>query len=73
MKQIDDEQLKKFCRWFAKRHQAVAPVCVVITAMCGHLHTYTKAAEAMVKRCVRLQLMSVAAGTATIDTKGDAP
>lgn len=69
MKQIDDEVLKDFCRWFARYHKTVASVSVVTTAMCGHLHTYTKAANEMQKRCERLKLMSVEDGTVTINKK----
>lgn len=69
MQQISDEQLKAFCKWYAGHHQDAAPVSVVQTAMCGHLHTYTKAAAAMLRRCVRLHLVRVEADVVTFIQK----
>lgn len=57
MIEITNNQLRDFCSWFAARHRATAPMSVIATCMCGKFHTYTKVAETLVKRCVRLKLI----------------
>lgn len=53
-----DNDLMAFCRWYADWHGATKIVPTVFTTcMCGHLHTYTKEAEKLLKRCLKLHLV----------------
>lgn len=57
---ITDNDLMQFCRWYADFHGAtnITP-SVIVTCLCGHFHTYTKAANQLLKRCMRLGLVSL--------------
>lgn len=55
---ITDNDLITFCRWYADFHGAtdIKP-SVITTCLCGYFHTFTKAANQLLKRCMRLRLV----------------
>lgn len=60
--------LSEFCNWYADRFGSVTDRSSFITSMCGHFHTYTKAAEAILKEMNRAGLVVVKRGTVQIIT-----
>ena len=68
MDNITDDQLKEFCEWFAGFHGVTTEPSVFTTCMCGHFHTYEKAAKLLMKRCKELRLVVVRKGILTIIT-----
>lgn len=64
---ITDNDLMVFCRWYADFHGAtnITP-SVITTCLCGHFHTFTKAANQLLKRCMRLRLVVAGGDTLTI-------
>lgn len=60
MKTFNDDELLKFCEWYADYH-GTGPVSLstFTTCVCGHLHTFTKAAEAAVKRLAELGVVKI--------------
>ena len=64
---ITDNDLMAFCRWYADFHGAtdIMP-SVITTCLCGHFHTFTKAANQLLKRCMRLRLVVADGDTLTI-------
>jgi hypothetical protein len=59
---ITDNDLMAFCRWYADFHGAIdITPSVMSTCLCGYFSTFTKAADLLLKRCMRLGLV-VAAG-----------
>lgn len=64
---ITDNDLMAFCRWYADFHGAtnITP-SVITTCLCGHFHTSTKAANQLLKRCMRLKLVVADGDTLTI-------
>lgn len=67
LEQITDNDLMVFCRWYADFHGAtnITP-SVITTCLCGHFHTFTKAANQLLKRCKRLKLVVADGDTLTI-------
>lgn len=64
---ITDNDLMAFCQWYGDFHGAtdITP-SVMTTCLCGHFQTYTKAANQLLKRCMRLGLVSLKNGKLTI-------
>ena len=57
---IEDSQPLESCSWYLKRHGVTpVPLSVFVTFLCGFHHTYTKAAEALAKRCKQLGLIEI--------------
>lgn len=57
----------EFCNWYADRFgNGPTPCSVFVTCLCGHFHTYTKAAEAILKEMNRAGLVVVKRGTVQI-------
>lgn len=52
---ITDNDLMAFCEWFADFHGNTTSPSVFTTCLCGHFHTYTKAANQLLERCKRLR------------------
>ena len=63
---ITDNELMAFCRWFAGFHGGTTSPSVFTTCMCGYFHTYTKAANKLLKRCMRLGAVVVIGDCCTI-------
>ena len=63
---ITDGELMEFYKWYADFH-GKAPVdkSVATTCLCGYFHTYTKRAECLLKRCLRLGLVIARQGKIT--------
>lgn len=66
---ITDNDLMVFCRWYADFHGAtdIMP-SVITTCLCGYFHTFTKAANQLLKRCMRLKLVVASGNTLIIIT-----
>lgn len=64
---ITDNDLMVFCRWYADFRSAtnITP-SVITTCLCGHFQTFTKAANQLLKRCMRLKLVVADGDTLTI-------
>jgi hypothetical protein len=60
MKEISDEQLIDFCRWFrqtnGKTHTYVSTLGII---MAGRFHITARMAEPLVKRCRQLGLIHI--------------
>ena len=57
---IEDSELVESCGWYRKRHGVTpVPLSVFVTFLCGFHHTYSKAAEALTKRCKQLGLIEI--------------
>ena len=56
---ITDNDLRAFCHWYADFHgdTDITPG-VLLTCMCGYFHTYTKAADQLLNRCMRLKAVT---------------
>lgn len=53
-----DDELLKLCNDYVSYHGTGAvEESVFATYICGHLHTFTKRAEAIAKQCVKLGLI----------------
>lgn len=63
---VTDNDLMAFCEWFADFHGNTTSPSVFTTCLCGYFHTYTKAANQLLKRCMRLKLVNVKSGDLTI-------
>lgn len=63
---ITDDDLRGFCKWFGEWHgfEAVA-ASVMTTCMTGYFKTYTREAEKILARCVRLDLLAETDGKVT--------
>ncbi len=60
MAEFQDNELREFCTWYQVHFRKKESFkSVVTTCMCGHFHTYTRAAEILLKRCVELGLVTV--------------
>lgn len=61
-----DGELMEFCKWYADFH-GKAPIyeSVITTCLCGYFHTYPKRAECLLKRCLRLRLVTAHQGKIT--------
>ena len=55
---ITDNNLMEFCKWYAGFHGAadIEP-SVIETCLCGYFHTFSKAANQLLKRCMKLGLV----------------
>lgn len=64
---ITDNDLIAFCQWHANFHGAtdITP-SVFTTCLCGHFHTFTKAANQLLKRCMELRMVVADGDTLTI-------
>jgi len=64
---ITDNNLMEFCKWYAGFHGAadIEP-SVVETCLCGYFHTFSKAANQLLKRCMKLGLLVAHNGNMTI-------
>lgn len=57
---ITDNDLRQFCRWFAGFHGCKTVVTpVLITCLTGYFSTYSKAAELLLARLKKLNLIQV--------------
>ena len=63
---VTDKDLIAFCEWFADWHGKTTSPSVFTTCLCGYFHTYTKAANQMLKRCMRMRLVVVQGDKLTI-------
>ena len=54
---VTDNDLMALCDWFADFHGNTTSPSVITTCLCGHFHTFTKAADRLLKRCMRLRLV----------------
>lgn len=64
--QIADSNLMEFCGWFSKWHGSTTSPSVFTTCLCGHFHTYPKAANQLLKRCIKLRYAVVDGDNLTI-------
>ena len=63
---ITDNDLMAFCEWFADFHGNATMPSVFTTCLCGYFQTFTKAANQLLKRCMRLKLVVADGDTLTI-------
>lgn len=57
---ITDEDLRNFCRWYVGFH-GTKPVAAMVLATCmtGYFSTYTKAADKLLARLKKLDLITM--------------
>lgn len=69
---ISDIDLMAFCQWYADRHGTtnIKP-SVITTCLCGYFHTFTKAAEQLLRRCKKLKVVVADGETLTIVNTND--
>ena len=67
-----NQELREFRDWYADHH-GTQPTehSVFTTCICGHFHTYTKAAEAILSEMRKMRLVEVRAGKVTINDKAN--
>lgn len=59
--------LTEFCRWYADFHGTRPKArSVFITCLCGHFHTYPKAAETILRELKRLRMVEESGGSVRI-------
>ncbi|MDD6686826.1 MAG: hypothetical protein PUE70_03935 [Sodaliphilus pleomorphus] len=55
---ITDNDLMGFCKWYAGFHGAAdIESSAIETCLCGYFHTFSKAANQLLKRCMKLGLV----------------
>lgn len=64
---ITDNDLMEFCKWYAGFHGAadIEP-SVIETCLCGYFHTFSKAANQLLKRCMKLGLVVAESDTISL-------
>lgn len=60
IEEITDEDLKRFCQWYTGFH-GTKPVAatVLTTCLCGYFATYAKAADKLLARLKKLNLITM--------------
>lgn len=66
LESIADNDLMVFCGWFTNWHGKTTMPSVFTTCLCGHFHTYTKVATKLLKRCKKLNLVTINGDVLTI-------
>ena len=58
--EISDMDLREFCKWYTGFH-GTKPVAatVLTTCLCGYFHTYAKAADKLLARLQKLDLITM--------------
>ena len=60
-------RLREFCKWYAGNFGARPAACsVFVTCLCGHFHTYPKAASTILREMKGLGLVEVRGGTVRV-------
>ena len=68
---ITDTDLVEFCKWYADFHgDTDIETSVIVTCLCGHFHTFPKAADKLLMRCKKSGLVVANGDTWNIQIGG---